>query len=78
MEYPEHEKLKKVKHLSQACGEFYDHICRNYSIEPLKKHGGKRFHITDQLAEFFEIDQEKLEDEKKQMLEELRRVKPAP
>lgn len=75
MKYPEHDKMYDVKELSQAIGEFlemsgYD-LCeptgRDYiPYVPVNKS------ITEILAEWFEIDLDKLEKEKRQMLEQLR------
>lgn len=79
MGFPEHEKLKLIKDKSQAIGEFLEwlgaekglHVAQwisehrlmpaNYSTEKL-------------LAEFFDIDLDKLEDEKRAMIEEQRKL----
>ena len=75
----EHEKLHRVKDRSQQLGEFLewlrDHgyeICENtgrkyVQYEPVRKN------VTQWLAEFFEIDLAKLEEEKEVMLAELRK-----
>jgi hypothetical protein len=86
-EHPMHERLALIKDQSQVCGEFLDwllakgyvlakyHECtsdcesvcwlvnRLYPMNPS---------IPDLLAEFFEIDRRKLEEEKRQMLETVR------
>lgn len=64
---PEHEKMKKIALQSQVCGRFIAFIeYRGFHIRSSRK--GKYFRLTDMLAEFFEIDQEKLEEEKRAML----------
>lgn len=83
--YPEHEKLAEIKDISQSIGEFLewltDHdydighwIYREDLLFPEHEfclfHGDKQ----DLLAEFFEIDRDKLEDEKIAMLEEMRKI----
>lgn len=79
MEYTEHEKLKKIADKSQTVGEFLEWLQgekgvtlaeynRNDNLYPV------RFSIQDLLAEFFEIDQNRLETEKQHMLEELRNM----
>ncbi len=65
--YPEHEKLSEVKEQSQFLGEFLDY-CRENNINPLKGS------IQQMLAAFFQIDLRKLEDEKDEMLEEIRKL----
>ena len=73
--YPEHEKLTTAKEQSQAIGEFLDlgrwSLCEwrewddaRPSFEPVN--------INDALAEYFEIDQDKLEAEKRAMLAAIR------
>lgn len=64
--YPEHDKLRKISDRSQACGEFLDWLEEEKGWE-LPSHSKPAL-----LAEFFEIDQERLEDEKQAMLNELR------
>lgn len=80
-EYPEHEKLKKVQDKSQAIGEFLDWL-QNERHVVLAKYGDDKYtrdnlyavgqSITEWLAEFYEINQTKLETEKRLMLEEMR------
>jgi len=75
--YPEHEKLKKINDKSQTIGEFIDWInyekdivlakYEDYCLFPI------RTPIEKLLAEFFEIDSDKLESEKCQMLELIRK-----
>lgn len=77
--YPEHAKLHKVKERSQAIGEFLEFgpwtLCEwregvggwEGSYQPVR--GG----IQAALATYFGIDQEKLDQEKRGMLDQLRR-----
>lgn len=117
-DYPEHEKLSKIKDKSQAIGEFldwlpgviakhheHDHGC--WCDDPFHEsddptivrskdrcpnpvcdghHGSRRLvcgygehqlqpwrkNIQDWLAEYFGIDRQRIEEEKRAMLEELR------
>lgn len=80
---PEHDKLGQVREQSQACGEFlewlgdakklvlcfYDDESEQYQ----PSHPG----VTRLLAEFFSIDQDKLEAEKRAMLDYLARLNDA-
>lgn len=83
--YPEHERLKEVRPRSQSIGEFVewlsDEKCATIAV---RIEGGDmvpiRTTLQNLLAEFFEIDQDKLELEKQDMIAELRGetvVKPA-
>ena len=74
-EYPEHEKLSLIKDDSQKLGVF---------LEALEEQGVELAHlegdelvpvhrsITDILSAYFDIDQDKLEKEKRAMLKTLR------
>lgn len=67
-DFPEHAKLEQIMDLSQAIGEFLDsHSC---CWTPCGKHPSS---IQGVLAQHFGIDQDKLEQEKRQMLEVIRR-----
>jgi len=86
-EYPEHEKLKAVQAESQAIGEFMDWamnartppiLLREAVYDEYDRPLGKLITISDLLAEYFEIDQNKLETEKRKMLEELRKQQERP
>ena len=74
--YSEHEKVKAIQTKSQAIGEFLDHgpyqLCEwhedQYEFLPVHKP------IHTILAEWFGIDEAKLEAEKREMLEELRKA----
>jgi len=75
--YPEHDKLRAVSNKSQSIGEFLDwarnehgwELCR---MEPYGDYTPIYKSINDILAEYFEIDRTKLDDEKRAMLEELK------
>jgi hypothetical protein len=83
--YPEHVKLRAVVEESQKLGAFLDwlineknwaichlHQYRNASeYLPVEKPDGGFANTQDFLAEYFEIDQEKISDEKDRMVEEL-------
>jgi len=76
-EYPEHEKLKKISDKSQAIGEFVDWLRYEKNIQLAQWRNGTdmmpaRALIRDLLAEFFDIDQDKIEEEKRAMLDEIR------
>ncbi len=76
--FPEHAKLTAISDQSQAIGEFVDWL--------QEAHGAFLCHYEDDgqfpralqmpirklLAEFFEIDQDKIEDEKRAMLDTIR------
>jgi hypothetical protein len=86
MTYPEHEKLKAVSDTSQAIGEFlqwceeqgwhlaeYDSMAESlgvfsddHQLWPI------RLGIEDILARYFDIDRDRLEAEKRAMLDEIR------
>jgi hypothetical protein len=77
-DYPEHAKLANIQPKSQAIGEFLDWLEQEKNLtlcKPIPKgeEGGGQFWPTyipvrDLLAEFFEIDQNVLEREKRAML----------
>ena len=77
-DYPEHDKLSAIKDQSQACGEFLEWLGSQgillCSIPPDYDHTWLPIHrnVQDLLAEFFEIDLDKIEVEKRQMLDQLR------
>jgi hypothetical protein len=80
--YPEHEKLRAIKDKSQA---IYDFLAwceeeKGYGLAVDSESGyqGEKYWVPeskrDLLAEFFGIDQQKLEGEKRAMLDEMRRM----
>jgi len=76
--YQEHEKLSKVSKESQAIGEFLDWLQteKGYTVGEYNKFDELRpvrFNIQDILAEFYSIDLNKLEAEKRAMLDLLRK-----
>lgn len=72
--YPEHEKLEKVSDQSQAIGDFVEWLQSKYSICKYdeKRFGGTWWPVTldlqRTLAEYFGIDLQQLEFEKRLML----------
>jgi len=82
-EYPEHDKLEKVSHLSQAIGEFLDWAGeKGWRLAEWDSTYFMDFDFMmpidpstrEVLAEHFGIDEVKLEEEKRAMLESLRPV----
>lgn len=76
MEYTEHEKLKLVADQSQKCGEFIEWLATKDMCLGRWPINSDRlmpasYDINALLAEFFEIDQVKLEAEKQHMLANL-------
>ena len=77
--YPEHEKLAKISGKSQAVGEFLEwassqglHLCEPIPESLHGYYGPTNRSVLDLLAEFFGIDQDKIEAEKRAMLAYLR------
>ena len=80
LELPEHEKLKLVKDRSQSIYDFLE-WCAEQGMA-LASYGEERgyrdtlFHVGESreqlLARFFEIDLDKLENEKRAIIEEMR------
>ncbi len=77
-EYPQHEKLATVKDMSQAIGEFLEwaddqgwHLAEWHKINSFGDEQLRRIipNHTEALARYFEIDLDKLEQEKTHMLE---------
>lgn len=88
-DWPEHDKLASVHEQSQKCGEFLEWLldekgivlCRyeqtggTWNGQPISRLAFVVLpHLQDWLAEFFGIDREKLEDEKRRMLDVMRQV----
>jgi hypothetical protein len=79
-QYPEHEKLHAIKDQSQACYDFIEFLGDRKKMRlcqvPLGQNNYQPVHasIRDLLAEFFEIDMVKIEDEKRAMLDALREM----
>jgi len=76
LKYPEHEKLAKVKDESQIIGTFLDNLPDD-TVLAIQVSPGRflpyRGRIEEILADYFDIDLDKIETEKLQMLEELRK-----
>ena len=79
MKYSEHEKLKEIQDQSQIIGEFLEWLGYEHEYFICEKLGQLQewYPISQNhqklLAQFFDIDLDKLEQEKRQMLEELRK-----
>ena len=81
MEYPECEKMRKVKDQSQVIGEFLDWLHGEKNILFAEQRGEPPFdrilpvlfNTEELLAEFFNIDLKKVEQEKRAMLDEIRK-----
>ena len=84
--YPEHEKLKEIQENSQACANFLDWLQNDKgvvlgkykTIKDWDERDTERLlpthvNIQNLLAEYFEIDQAKLEQEKRAILDEIRK-----
>lgn len=77
-DFPEHDKLSEIAAESQAIGEFVDWMneCHHASFQVWSdcsySHRPVGISIQKLLAEFFEIDEQALENEKRTMLERVR------
>ncbi len=78
--YPEHEKMSTIVDKSQAIGDFLEWLndTKKYRIcERQHKGWAEHYPIRESvehlLAEYFKIDLNKLEQEKREMLEEIRK-----
>ncbi len=79
-DYPEHDKLAKIAEQSQTCGEFLEWLVSEKKIQLAQLDGQPGYerlwpagyNATDLLAEFFGIDQSKIETEKRAMLAKMR------
>ena len=80
MTYPEHEKLKLISDQSNSIGEFVEEFLPKKGIYLCTIHEGgrsseylpNRVPITKLLAEFFNLDLGKLEEEKQHMINQHR------
>jgi hypothetical protein len=79
--YPEHAKLHAVKEQSQLIGAFLDlgrwTLCELREFPDESRPLFVSVNIQDALAEYFGIDRSKLDDEKDQMLADLREAREA-
>jgi hypothetical protein len=77
-QYPEHEKLHAVKDKSQAIGEFLEWLGGRYVFANYRKDSEwlrpENLNIQRELAEYFEIDLDKIEEEKQAILAEVRKA----
>lgn len=78
--YPEHEKMQAIKDESQSIGAFLDWLCNENGIELCRfsSHNDNLMPtnegIEKLLARYFKIDLKKIEREKLQMLDEMRKA----
>jgi len=66
--YPECEKLTRCQPMSQKCGEFIEWLEKRQAIR-FKGHQS----LPQLLGKFFEIDENKLEKERREMLDDIRK-----
>jgi hypothetical protein len=75
-EYPEHEKLQALNGANQTVGDFLEWLGEHALIIAEYGNGSQLFPCAkgrnQLIAEHFEIDQRRLDQEKKQMLDQLR------
>jgi hypothetical protein len=76
--FPEHDKLSAIADKSQTLGEFIEWLPSRGIHLGVPTESGRYLHfhtpnIQALLAAFFEIDQDRLETEKRQMLNQLRK-----
>lgn len=77
--YPEHEKMRKISDQSQAVGDFLEWVRSEKGWflaqrdDETKRIWPASYSTVQLLAEFFEIDLDKIEDEKRAMLASLGR-----
>ncbi len=76
--YPEHEKMEAVKDKSKAIGEFLEWLSDTKRLvicdsTPFDELYVVNFSDEELLAEFFNIDMNKIEKEKRQMLKQIRK-----
>lgn len=76
--YLEHERLKEVKDKTQAIHDFIEWLGDEKGVFLAKEYWGETLSLRESfdslLAEFFGIDLRKLEAEKREMLDEIRRT----
>jgi hypothetical protein len=78
-DYPEHEKLMAIADKSQICGEFLNWLisAKGFCLAQWDINEGLLYPAQQStqrlLAEFFGIDQMKIDQEKQQMLDAIRR-----
>jgi hypothetical protein len=75
-DYPEHEKLKAISDRSQEIGEFLDYGLPRMGVVLAEWDDGDLYpthrSIEGLLAEYFDIDKAKIDDEKDAMLAAIR------
>ena len=76
-DYPEHQKMKAITEQSQVIGEFLNWLFSSGAVlahypEQLDELMPRNMNIQNLLAAYFDINLEKIEIEKQQMINELR------
>ena len=78
-QFSEHDKLHAIREQSQAISDFLEWAARekgwHLGWQHQHTHVSAQYDLTNPLAEFFEIDLSKLEDEKRAMLEITRLIR---
>ncbi len=77
--YPEHLKLAEIEPRSQTIGEFLEWLMDHKKLVIARYHGKELIEDYQEstealLAEYFQIDRVKLEAEKRQMLEDIKKM----
>lgn len=77
--YPECEKMAAVQDKSQTIGEFLDWLGTKYTLAEYDEYDEDELfpvsiNIQKLLAEYFEIDLDKVEEEKNDILNEMRKL----
>mgnify|MGYP001566530051 CR=1 FL=1 len=81
MKYPECKKMRSVKEQSQTIGEFLDYLSGESIVLAHYERSSDKLvpiyqSIENLLADYFDIDLDKVEEEKRQMLDEMRKQMP--
>jgi len=72
--YPEHEKMKAVKAECGIIGDFLTHIVdKGLGLIHFGEDKASAINIETLLAEYYDVDLDVIEDEKKDMFDEIRK-----
>lgn len=74
MKYPEHEKQSKIIDKSQVVGEFLEWLEQEGMFVGEWSTDITYYYTNKLLARYFDINLDKIDDEKRQMIEELREM----
>lgn len=77
--YPEHQKLKAISDKSQCVADFWDYMEQQGIVFAERGENSQFLYHTmknkrDFIAEFFDIDMNKIEAEKRAMIEDLQKI----